>query len=90
MTVLVEEPATHECSGPSAPGSSRAVCGYASRKDDYLARLRKIAGQVGGLQKTIEDDRWWPDVVTQVASATRALRAAVRPANPQPTPANTI
>lgn len=89
MTVLVEEPATHECSGPSAPGSSRAVCGYASRKDDYLARLRKIAGQVR-LQKTIEDDRWWPDVVTQVASATRALRAAVRPVNPQPTPANTI
>ena len=89
MTVLVEEPATHECSGPSAPGSSRAVCGYASRKDDYLARLRKIAGQVR-LQKTIEDDRWWPDVVTQVASATRALRAAVGPADPHPTPMDTI
>ncbi len=90
MTVRVEEPATHECSAPSAPGSSRAVCGYASGNDDYVARLCKIAGQVRGPQKTIEDDLWWPDVVTQVASATRALRAAVGPADPHPTPMDTI
>jgi DNA-binding FrmR family transcriptional regulator len=50
------------------------VRGYASGKDDYLARLSKIEGQVRGLQKMIEDDRWCPDVVTQVASATRALQ----------------
>jgi DNA-binding FrmR family transcriptional regulator len=48
--------------------------GYASGKDDYLARLRKIEGQVRGVQRMIEDDRWCPDVVTQVASATRALQ----------------
>jgi DNA-binding FrmR family transcriptional regulator len=55
-------------------GSGRPVRGYASGKDDYLARLRKIEGQVRGLQKMIEDDRWCPDVVTQVSSVTRALQ----------------
>ena len=62
---------------PPAPGSSRArrpVRGYASGKDDYLTRLRKIEGQVRGLQKMIEADRWCPDVVTQVSSVTRALQ----------------
>jgi DNA-binding FrmR family transcriptional regulator len=36
--------------------------------------LRKIEGQVRGIQKMIEDDRWCPDVVTQVSSATGALQ----------------
>jgi hypothetical protein len=49
----------------------RPVRGYASGKEDYLRRLRKIEGQVRGLQKMIEADAWCPDVVTQIASATR-------------------
>jgi DNA-binding FrmR family transcriptional regulator len=48
--------------------------GYASGRDDYLVRLRKIEGQVRGLQRMIGEDRWCPDVVTQVASTTRALQ----------------
>ena len=52
----------------------RPARGYASGKEDYLRRLRKIEGQVRGLQKMIEADTWCPDVVTQVASATRALQ----------------
>ena len=52
----------------------RVVRGYASGKADYLARLKKIEGQVRGLQRMVEEDRWCPDVVTQVASATRALQ----------------
>ena len=61
---------------PASPRarSNRAFRGYASGKDDYLARLRKIEGQVRGLEKMIEDDRWCPDVVTQVSSVTRALQ----------------
>jgi DNA-binding FrmR family transcriptional regulator len=50
------------------------VRGYACGKEDYLRRLRKIEGQVRGLQKMIEADSWCPDVVTQVASVTRALQ----------------
>ncbi len=52
----------------------RPVRGYASGKDDYLRRLRKIEGQVRGLQKMIEADAWCPDVVTQISSVTRALQ----------------
>lgn len=65
-----------ECRPPPArPGlRPRPVRGYASGKADYLARLRKIEGQVRGLQKMISADTWCPDVVTQVSSATRALQ----------------
>ena len=59
---------------PCPPDRPRPVRGYASGKEDYLRRLRKIEGQVRGLQKMIEGDAWCPDVVTQVASATRALQ----------------
>jgi DNA-binding FrmR family transcriptional regulator len=58
----------------SARGTPRSARGYASGKDDYLARLRKIEGQVRGLQKMIEAGSWCPDVVIQLASATRALQ----------------
>ncbi len=72
-------PAGRPAAGTSPPPGStgfrpRPVRGYASGKEDYLRRLRKIEGQVRGLQKMIEADAWCPDVVTQVASATRALQ----------------
>jgi DNA-binding FrmR family transcriptional regulator len=57
------------------PGAAqRRVRGYASGKADYLVRLRKIEGQVRGLQRMIESDSWCPEVVVQIASATRALQ----------------
>jgi CsoR family transcriptional regulator, copper-sensing transcriptional repressor len=64
-----------ECSPPARTGATqRTARGYASGKQDYLRRLPKIEGQIRGLQKMIEADTWCPDVVTQVASATRALQ----------------
>jgi DNA-binding FrmR family transcriptional regulator len=64
-----------ECRPPlHTSATPRSARGYASGKDDYLRRLRKIEGQVRGLQKMIDADAWCPDVVTQVASATRALQ----------------
>ena len=64
-----------ECSPPPRTRTAqRTTRGYASGKEDYLTRLRKVEGQVRGLQKMIEADAWCPDVVTQVASATRALQ----------------
>jgi DNA-binding FrmR family transcriptional regulator len=68
-------PQAIECGPPARNGATRrTVRGYASGRQDYLRRLRKIEGQVRGLQKMIEADTWCPDVVTQVASATRALQ----------------
>jgi len=52
----------------------RTTRGYASGKADYLARLRRIEGQARGLQRMIESDAYCPDIVIQVASATRALQ----------------
>jgi DNA-binding FrmR family transcriptional regulator len=48
--------------------------GYAITKDDYLKRLRRIEGQVRGLQGMIDDDAYCIDVLTQIASVTKALQ----------------
>jgi CsoR family transcriptional regulator, copper-sensing transcriptional repressor len=53
--------------------------GYAEGKDDLVKRLRRIEGQVRGLQRMVDDDQYCIDVVTQVASVTKALQSvAVR------------
>ncbi|MCP2257772.1 DNA-binding transcriptional regulator, FrmR family [Streptoalloteichus tenebrarius] len=49
--------------------------GYTGRKDDYLKRLRRIEGQVRGLQRMIENDEYCIDVLTQISAATKALQA---------------
>lgn len=74
MSAISAEAVGHECGPPRRTPAERPVRGYASGRDDYLARLRKIEGQVRGLQRMIEDDRWCADVVVQVGSATRALQ----------------
>ena len=48
--------------------------GYATRKEDLLLRLRKIEGQVRGLQGMIQDDRYCIDILTQLNSVRAALR----------------
>jgi DNA-binding FrmR family transcriptional regulator len=48
--------------------------GYSISKDDYLKRLRRIEGQVRGLQAMIEDDKYCIDVLTQISSVTKALQ----------------
>jgi DNA-binding FrmR family transcriptional regulator len=50
------------------------VHGYALDKADYLLRLRKIEGQVRGLQRLVDDDTYCIDVLTQIASVNAALR----------------
>jgi DNA-binding FrmR family transcriptional regulator len=49
--------------------------GYSMNRDDLLARLRRVEGQVRGLQRMVEDDKYCIDILTQVNSATAALRA---------------
>jgi DNA-binding FrmR family transcriptional regulator len=51
------------------------VPGYAMRKEDLRARLRRIEGQVRGLQRMVEEDQYCIDILTQLNSATAALRA---------------
>src|SRR6185369_17854548 len=47
-------------------------------KERNLKRLRRIEGQVRGLQKMIETDRYCPDIMIQLASVHEALRAVAR------------
>jgi DNA-binding FrmR family transcriptional regulator len=49
--------------------------GYTPRKEDYLKRLRRIEGQVRGLQRMVDEDNYCIDVLTQVSAATKALQS---------------
>lgn len=48
--------------------------GYTMDKDDYLRRLRRIEGQVRGLQRMVDEDAACIDVLTQVSAVTKALQ----------------
>ena len=48
--------------------------GDVAAKEKNLVRLKRIEGQVRGLQKMVEDDRYCADVLTQIASVHEALR----------------
>lgn len=59
-----------------APLKALAVDGGA--KDRNLKRLRRIEGQVRGLQKMVEDDRYCAEIMTQISSVQEALRGVSR------------
>ena len=48
--------------------------GYYEGKDDVLARLRRIEGQVRGLQRMVDNDEYCIDILTQVTAASNALK----------------
>ena len=57
---------------------SKAVAVDADIKDRNLTRLRRIEGQVRGLQRMVESDRYCADIMMQVSSVQEALRAVGR------------
>ena len=52
-----------------------ATYGYSARKDSHLKRLRRVEGQVRGLQRMVDEDSYCIDILTQVSAATKALQA---------------
>lgn len=58
---------THGADGPPH--------GYTPEKQAYLKRLRRIEGQVRGIAKMVEEDKYCIDVLTQVTAATKALHS---------------
>jgi DNA-binding FrmR family transcriptional regulator len=52
-----------------------ATPGYAENKNAHLKRLRRIEGQVRGIERMVEDDRYCIDILTQVAAVTSALQS---------------
>ncbi|WP_281245195.1 metal-sensitive transcriptional regulator [Raineyella antarctica] len=49
--------------------------GYADHKQDYTRRLRRIEGQVRGLQRMVEEDQYCIDILTQISAVTKALES---------------
>ena len=51
------------------------MASYSKNKDRHQKRLRRIEGQVRGLQRMVDEDKYCIDVLTQVAAVTRALQS---------------
>jgi CsoR family transcriptional regulator, copper-sensing transcriptional repressor len=72
MTSHTAEPADRAAATEEPEGQ---MYGYTHDKDNYLKRLRRIEGQVRGLQRMIEEDKYCIDILTQVSAATKALQS---------------
>ena len=55
---------------PPTPAPTR---GYTATKDALLTRLRRVEGQVRGVERMVEDDRYCIDVLTQISAVQAAL-----------------
>jgi DNA-binding FrmR family transcriptional regulator len=66
------------CAVRDAPASRKALAVDSEVKSRNLKRLRRIEGQVRGLQKMVEEDRYCADILTQISSVHEALRGVGR------------
>ncbi|MEO7083382.1 MAG: metal-sensitive transcriptional regulator [Gemmatimonadaceae bacterium] len=64
--------------GVNDTNGRKAVAVDSAIKERNLKRLRRIEGQIRGLQKMVEEDRYCTDVMTQIASVHEALRSVGR------------
>jgi len=55
------------------PSATQVTRGYTATKDQLLARLRRIEGQIRGIEGMVEDDRYCIDILTQISAAQAAL-----------------
>ncbi|MGM0385259.1 MAG: metal-sensitive transcriptional regulator [Actinomycetota bacterium] len=70
-TASATAPTIAPATTPSPPGPH----GYSPERDAYLARMRRIEGQVRGIERMIASDTYCIDVLTQISAVTRALQA---------------
>jgi len=78
MTEPMENPTVPcACGTHTGPGGHAAGVD-AGLKHGMLSRLRRIEGQVRGLQRMVEEERYCPDVLTQLSSVHEALRGVGR------------
>ena len=61
-----------------SPGGRKAAGVDPGIKERNLKRLRRIEGQVRGLQKMVDDERYCADILTQISSVHEALRSVGR------------
>ncbi|MFJ8596053.1 metal-sensitive transcriptional regulator [Streptomyces sp. NPDC093598] len=58
-----------------ATDHDHGVHGYHKQKDEHLKRLRRIEGQIRGLQRMVDEDVYCIDILTQVSASTKALQS---------------
>src|SRR5215471_11705415 len=73
-----EHEALIHCACDTAGTGRKAVGVDFEIKDANRKRLRRIEGQIRGLQKMVEEDRYCTDIITQIASVQEALRGVAR------------
>ena len=78
MAARSELQAANAACACDAHGGRKAVAVDPEIKAANRHRLRRIEGQIRGLQKMVEGDRYCPDIITQIASAQEALRGVAR------------
>jgi CsoR family transcriptional regulator, copper-sensing transcriptional repressor len=66
------------CACAAGDNGRKAVAVDPALKDSNRKRLRRIEGQIRGLQKMVEEDRYCADIIVQIASAQEALRGVAR------------
>ncbi|WP_051317672.1 metal-sensitive transcriptional regulator [Arthrobacter sp. CAL618] len=57
------------------PATSPTMHGYSTDKDAYLRRLKRIEGQVRGIARMVDEDKYCIDILTQVAAVNSAMHA---------------
>jgi len=75
---MTDDPARCGCEVQDASGIRHAIAVDPDVKERNLTRLRRIEGQVRGLQRMVAEDRYCADILTQIASAHEALRSVGR------------
>src|SRR3979411_2938242 len=71
-------PSVANCACDTDAGGRKAIGVDPSLKAANQKRLRRIEGQIRGLQKMVEEDRYCADIITQIASVQEALRGVAR------------
>ena len=78
MSRLKSQDRKPDCCEPNASAPRKAVEVEPAIKSSNLKRLRRIEGQVRGLHRMVEEDRYCADIIAQVASVQEALRGVAR------------
>ncbi|MFJ6521292.1 metal-sensitive transcriptional regulator [Streptomyces filamentosus] len=77
MTTTEANQVTPQAAVDSAEPADHAhgMHGYHKQKDEHLKRLRRIEGQIRGLQRMVDEDVYCIDILTQVSASTKALQS---------------
>lgn len=73
-TCGTEHGADHGAAGQHGDDCARGAHGYSPDKKRYLARLKRIEGQVRGLHRMVDEDAYCIDILTQVSAVQSALK----------------